>query len=162
MQTELYVARGLIADLTSSAASLQASVENAASKIATMATLSGVTTSILRWGWLSLVVFGLYQFSPRYAAFAMAATGLFLLLWASGLPSLFASIPSDTVLIHYASEYKVPLIPILKIAALLIMIITAGAVYRLSANFRGYVDQMLSMASRLPFRRHPKESECYL
>ena len=159
MQTELYVTRGLIADVTASAASLQVSVEKTASKIAAMATLGGVTTSILRWGWLSLVVFVLYQISPRYAAFAMAATGLFLLLWASELPSLFASIPSDTVLIHYASGYKVPLIPTLKIAAFLIVMITTGAVYRLSDTFRAYLDRMFSMASRLSFHRHRKDSE---
>ena len=162
MQTELYVARGLIADVAATAGSLQLSVEKTASKIATMATLGGVTTSILRWGWLSLVVFVLYQFSPRYAAFAMAAASLFLLLWASDLPSSFASIPSDTVLIHYASGYKVPLIPTLNIAAFLIVIITIGTVYRLSANFRAYLDRTFSMASRLPFHRYTKDSESYL
>ena len=159
---ELYGARGLLADVIASAASLQALVENTASKIATMATLSGVTTSILRWGWLSLIVFVLYQISPRYAAFAMASTGLVLLLWASGLRSLFASIPSDIVLTHYASGYKVSLTSILKVAAFLIIMISAGIVYRLSASFREYLERTLSMASRLPFHRHPKDSECYL
>ena len=127
-----------------------------------MGTLSGVTTSILRWGWLSLITFILYQFSPRYAAFAVAAIGLFLLLWASGLPSLFASIPSDMILIHYASGYKVPLIPILKIAALLIIMIIAVTVYRLSAGFRGHIDRMFIKTSRLPLHRPTKDSECYL
>lgn len=159
---EIHVARGLLADVTASAENLQASVENTASKIATMATLSGATGSILRWGWLSLVIFVLYQFSPRYAAFAMAGLGLLLLLWASGLPPPFASIPSDTVLIHYASGYQIPLVPILKVAALLIMVTVAATFYRLSAGFPEIYERTLSIASKFPFTRRRNNSECYI
>ena len=162
LQMEIHVARGLLADVTASAESLQASVERMGSKIATMATISGVTGSILRYGWLSLIAFVLYQFSPQYAAFAMAGLGLILLLWASGIPLLFTNLPSDTVLIHYASGYQVPLIPILKFAALSIVMVIVGAVYRLSAGLRGTFNRTLSVASNLPFTRRPRDSDCYL
>lgn len=75
MQTEMYVARGLLAEVTSSAVSLQASVEDTSSKIANMAALGGFTSTFLRWGWLCLLLFVLYQFQPIYARYATAAVG---------------------------------------------------------------------------------------
>ena len=75
MQTELYVARGLLADVTSSAVSLQAAVEDTSSKVANMAAFGGFTSTVLRWGWLSVVLLVLYLLSPRYAGFATAALG---------------------------------------------------------------------------------------
>ena len=92
----------------------------------------------------------------------MAGLGLLFLLWASGMPSPFASIPSDTVLVHYASGYQIPLFPVLKVAALLIMVVIAGTAYRLSAGFPEIYDRALSVASRLAFTHRQKESECYL
>lgn len=74
-QTEMYLVRGLLADVTSAAASLQASVEDTSSKIANMAALGGFTNTFLRWGWLCLLLFILYQFQPRYARYATAAVG---------------------------------------------------------------------------------------
>ncbi|KAL8822151.1 MAG: hypothetical protein Q9191_007111, partial [Dirinaria sp. TL-2023a] len=73
MQTEMYVAHGLLAEVTSSAASLRNVVEDTSSKIADMAALGGFTNTFLRWGWLCLLVFVLYQFNPLYARYAAAA-----------------------------------------------------------------------------------------
>ena len=151
MQTEIHVARGLLADITTSAASLQASVENTSTRIANMAALSGVTASFLRWGWLSLVVFIIYLLNPRYAGYLAAGLGTVLLLWASGVPSPFASLPPDTMLIHYASGYQVPLIPTLKVVALLLVFVTVSLVYRLSARFSAVYDRTLMITSSLPF-----------
>ena len=80
MQTEIYVARGLLADVMSSAASLQASVQDTSSSIANMAAFGGFTSSFLRWGWLSLLIFVIYQFRPLYARYAAATIGKILLL----------------------------------------------------------------------------------
>ncbi len=84
MQTEMYVARGLLADVTSSAATLQAALEDTSSKVANLVTSGALTTTILRWGWLSLVLFVLYLFNPRYAGFAAAA-------WSGYLPAIEVS-----------------------------------------------------------------------
>lgn len=78
MQTEMYVARGLLADVTSSAATLQAALEDTSSKVANLITAGALTTTILRWGWLSLVIFVLYLLNPRYAGFAAAAWSRYL------------------------------------------------------------------------------------
>ena len=75
MRTDIYVARGLLADVISSAASLQLAVEDTSSKIADIAALGGFTNTFLRWGWLSLLLFILHQFNPVYARYAIAAIG---------------------------------------------------------------------------------------
>lgn len=75
MQTEIYVARGLLADVTSTATTLQAALEDTSSRVANLATSGALTTTILRWGWLSLIIFVLYLLNPRYAGFAAAAWG---------------------------------------------------------------------------------------
>ena len=158
MQTEIHVARGLLADITTSAASLQASVEYTSTKIANMAALSGVTASFLRWGWLSLVVFVIYLLNPRYAGYLAAGLGTILLLWASGVPSPFASLPPDTMLIHYASGYEVPLIPTLKVAALLLVFVTVSLAYGLSPRFSAIHDRTLGITSGLPFTHRANDS----
>ena len=160
MQTEMYMARGLLAEITASASSLQASVEKTSSQIASIATLSGLTSSFLRWGWLSLLVLILYQFSPRYAGYAIAIFGACLLLWVSGTHSPSIRFPSDVVLIHYASGYQVPLITVLKVLAVLIMMITAVLVYHLSASFHSTCNETLNLVTKFRFRHRPKDVEC--
>ena len=152
MQTEIYVARGLLTDITESAATLQSSVKDASNQIASMATISGITTSVLRWGWCGLVLFVLYLVNPRYAGFAVVLFGTFSLLWASGIPSPFASLPADAVLIHYASGYEVPLIPTLKVATLLLTLAALGLIYRQRPRFRMIYDETLSLASEFSSR----------
>lgn len=75
LQTEMHVARSLLAEVTSSATSLKVTVEDASTKIAQMTVFGGITSTILRWGWLSLVVFVMYQFKPRFAGYAAASLG---------------------------------------------------------------------------------------
>lgn len=162
METEIHVARGLLADVTASAAGLQSAVESTSSKIANMTTLSGVTNSVLRWGWLTLLLFIIYQFNPRYAGCAAAGLATLLLLWASGTTSPFARIPSDAVLIHYASGYQVPLLPALKIMALSLVLTIAGLVYYLSAGLQESYHRTLSVASLLPFKQRLENSDCHL
>lgn len=75
LQTEMHVARGLLAEITNSATSLKVSVEDASTKISQMTVFGGITSMILRWGWLSLVVFVIYQFKPRFAGYTAASLG---------------------------------------------------------------------------------------
>lgn len=75
LQTEMHVARSLLAEVTNSATGLKLSVENASTKIAQMTLFSGITTTVLRWGWLSLVMFMIYQFKPRIAGYVVASLG---------------------------------------------------------------------------------------
>ena len=158
MQTEMHVARGLLTDITESAATLQASVKDASTHIASMATIGGITTSVLRWGWSGLVLFVLYLFNPRYAGFAIVGLGTFSLIWASGIPSPFDSLPADTVLIHYASGYQVPLIPTLKITTLLLTLTVIGLIYRQRSRFRMIYDGTLSITSKFPFTSRTNNS----
>lgn len=57
MQNEMYVTRGLLADVSSSASNLQATIEGTSTRMAQqIATISGLTENVFRWGWLLLVV----------------------------------------------------------------------------------------------------------
>ena len=75
MQVEMQVTRGLLADVTSSATTLQAAVDKASAKIAQMATFGGLSATVVQWSWLLLVILILYQLSPRIAGFATAGIG---------------------------------------------------------------------------------------
>lgn len=75
MQVEMHVTRGLLSDVTSSAMNLQAAVDNTSVKIAHMVTLGGLSATVVQWSWLILVVFVVYQLSPRIARYATAAIG---------------------------------------------------------------------------------------
>ena len=75
MQVEMQVTRGLLVEVTSSAAHLQAAVDTTSTKIAQMATLGGLPATVMQWSWLILVVLVLYQFSSRFAGYATAAIG---------------------------------------------------------------------------------------
>jgi len=170
MQTEIYVARGLLADVTSSAANLQAALEDTSSKVASLVTSGSLTTAVLRWGWLSLVIFVLYLLNPRYAGFATAAWSrhpfsysgftadqalvTLLLLAASGVPSPFAALPADIVLIHYASGFQVPLVPVLKVLFLLTLPLLATLIYITSARFRALCAHVLSAASSPALKKY--------
>lgn len=76
MQTDVHVARGLLAEMTSSASSLQSAIEDTSSKIAKISTLGGFTTVVVQWGWVLLAIFLIRQLSPRFAGYATAALGM--------------------------------------------------------------------------------------
>lgn len=75
MQNNMYVARGLLADVTSSASNLQATIEGTSTRMAQIATISDMTENLLRWGWLLLVAFLLHQFRPNSTPLATSALG---------------------------------------------------------------------------------------
>ena len=87
----MQVARGLLADITATAGSLKTAIEDTSTRVAQMASISGLTGSIMRWSWMSLVVFVLYQFNPRIAGYLTAAFGKFTRLKASRPKSLMLS-----------------------------------------------------------------------
>ncbi|KAL8699775.1 MAG: hypothetical protein Q9224_001265 [Gallowayella concinna] len=68
MEIELQVAQGLLADVTASATALQATVLDVNSKVAHMATLGGLSNTIMSWGWSLVTLVVLYQLNPRLAA----------------------------------------------------------------------------------------------
>ena len=76
MHTDLDVARGLLAEVTFSASSLQTAIEDTSLKIAQISTFGGFTTVILQCGWVLLVVFIIYQFSFRFAGYATASLSM--------------------------------------------------------------------------------------
>lgn len=75
MQNNMYVARGLLADVTSSASNLQATIEDTSMRMAEMSTFSGMTDNIFRWSWLLLVVLLIHQLRPKYNPLATSALG---------------------------------------------------------------------------------------
>lgn len=76
MQTEMQMARQMLIDITSSASALQVAIETSSSQLVQMATLSGLTSAILQWGWVVLGIAVLYQFSSKFAGYAAAALGI--------------------------------------------------------------------------------------
>ena len=76
MQTEIHMARQMLAEITTSALALQVAIEKSSSQIAQMATLTGLTSAILQWGWVVLGIAVLYQFSSTFAGYAAAALGI--------------------------------------------------------------------------------------
>jgi hypothetical protein len=140
-------AQRILLDITSSASALQLSIETSATQIAQMATIGGLTSAILQWGWVGFGVACIYQFSSRYAGYAAATlgmsglldltfnptkvlTGFILFAKSTGLFAVFENIPKDTVLIHYASGYQIPLVPVLKVATLLTLAIGIIVLHR--------------------------------
>lgn len=78
VQIDLQVAQGLVANITTSAASLQASLQETGSRVADIVALGGLggltkTVSLLAW-WLVLL-FVLYQFNSKYARYVATALG---------------------------------------------------------------------------------------
>lgn len=73
MQNNMYVARGLLADVTSSVSNLQATIEGTSTRMAQIATISGMTEKVFLWGWLLLVAFLLNQFRPNFTPLATSA-----------------------------------------------------------------------------------------
>lgn len=137
---DLHSVLRLLAMIISSASSLQTIINQTSTKIAQLVTLGGLTSTLFQWGWLILMVFLVYQLKPRYAANAAAiigtyhlrlsdkkskikqSTGFLILVRASGVPSTLqqkfsAVVPADTVLIHHASGYQVPVFSLLPVAA---------------------------------------------
>lgn len=57
MQNEMSVARDLLAEVSSSASNLQVTIDGTSTRMAQqIATISGMTEKVFRWGWLLLVV----------------------------------------------------------------------------------------------------------
>lgn len=75
MQNNMYVARGLLADVTSSASNLQVTIEDTSMRMAQMTTFSDITENVFRWSWLLLLVFLIHQLRPRYNTLATSALG---------------------------------------------------------------------------------------
>lgn len=80
MQTNMYIAHDLMVEISSSASSLQSTIEDTSTKFAQITMFSSMTAGILRWGWMLLPVFVIYHLSPKYTGHATAALGRFLSL----------------------------------------------------------------------------------
>lgn len=185
MQTDLYLTQGLLADITSSASGLLATIDETSTKIAQMATISDAVPMFFQWGWLILMIFIIYQFNPKYAGNVAAILSryflrlfsrtidltqrvFFSLVNSSGVLSntkqmLSDIIPADTVLIHYASGSQIPLLPLLKVTALIAFAFAIAILYRLSNRFSAATGPTSGSESKLPIllkmislhRNHP-------
>ncbi|KAL8849837.1 MAG: hypothetical protein Q9221_005175 [Calogaya cf. arnoldii] len=76
VQVDLQMARGLIADITASAASLQASLQDTSSQVAHIVALGGITDKLEVLGWGLLAFFVLYLVNEKYARYAAIALGM--------------------------------------------------------------------------------------
>ncbi|KAI4272641.1 MAG: hypothetical protein L6R35_006471 [Caloplaca aegaea] len=75
VQTDLQVAQILLAEITASAANLQASVYDTSSKVTNMVAFGGFSSVFLNWGWSLIMVLMLYQFHPRLGGYAAVLLG---------------------------------------------------------------------------------------
>ncbi|KAL8905294.1 MAG: hypothetical protein Q9207_002727 [Kuettlingeria erythrocarpa] len=75
VQMELQVAQGLLTDITASAASLQATVQDTSSKVTNMVAIGGLSNNVLNWGWSLIMIFVLYQFHPKFGRYAVITLG---------------------------------------------------------------------------------------
>ncbi|KAI4201027.1 MAG: hypothetical protein LQ348_001682 [Seirophora lacunosa] len=110
MQTDLQVAQSLLADITASAASLQASVHDTSSKVTNMVAFGGLSSTVLNWGWSLIMVLVLYQFHPKLGGYAAVVLGAFLLVTISGPPPFirYFHAPAEiTVSGHTASSERI-------------------------------------------------------
>ncbi|KAI4242997.1 MAG: hypothetical protein L6R40_003688 [Gallowayella cf. fulva] len=98
MQGELQVTQGLLADITASAVTLQATVQDAKSKIADMASYGGLPNVIMSWAWSLGILLVLYRFNPKVAGYAVTTLVSIALISIAGVPAiperLLASAPS--------------------------------------------------------------------
>lgn len=100
MQDNIFVARALLADVSSSASNLQTTIEDTSTRMAQMtSTFSGMAENIFRWTWpLLLVAFLIHQFCPKYNPLAMSALGkvlsFFLLLLLPKCFQIFMAVAS--------------------------------------------------------------------
>ena len=81
LQTDMYVTRGLLAEVTTHAANLQTTVEETAKSLSQLAGLSGIGSALFRWSWVLMAIVAVSLFSRR------AAT-IFGLLFSKFFPSL--------------------------------------------------------------------------
>ncbi|KAL8642137.1 MAG: hypothetical protein Q9226_008541 [Calogaya cf. arnoldii] len=88
VQVDLQVASGLIAEITASAASLQASLQNTSSQVAHIVALGGITGRLEVLGWGLLAVFVLCMVNAKYARYFAATIGALGLFSICGLPNM--------------------------------------------------------------------------
>ena len=78
VQTNLQVAQGLVADITTSAASLQASLQDTGSRVADIVAFGGfggLTKTVSLLAWCLVPLFVLYQVNSKYARYLATALG---------------------------------------------------------------------------------------
>lgn len=112
VQIELQVARGLIADVTASAATLQASLHDTGSRVADIMALGGLTDQLRVLGWCLVSLFGFYLASPRLARYAVFALGM--------TPCLHSSLQG--IRLQWQSRYRVPGYPVQGIQQMLTIV----------------------------------------
>ncbi|KAL9608311.1 MAG: hypothetical protein Q9167_006850 [Letrouitia subvulpina] len=71
MQTNLFIAKALLADVTASATDLLEIVHKAS-----LITHNGISNSLLNWSWAVVALFVLYQLKPKWAGYAIAVLGI--------------------------------------------------------------------------------------
>ncbi|KAL8925268.1 MAG: hypothetical protein Q9208_003558 [Pyrenodesmia sp. 3 TL-2023] len=100
VQIELQVAQGLLADISASAASLQATVQDTSSKVTNMVAIGGLSNTVLNWGWSLITILVLYQFHPKLGRYAVITLGTLLLISSSGSPPFISHLytAADNVL----------------------------------------------------------------
>ncbi|MCJ1229510.1 hypothetical protein MMC12_006177 [Toensbergia leucococca] len=150
MQTEMQMARGLLAEVTSSAASLQSAIEDTSTKISQMATFSGITGSVLRWAWLGLMVTVVHQFNPQLAGYVALILGTLLLLIASRLPKMVNEMISEMLISLHISEHTMLILRALQVAAVFAVLVIIGSLYRCRKRNFAFSDRKIDLKSTLP------------
>ncbi|KAI9718761.1 MAG: hypothetical protein M1812_003935 [Candelaria pacifica] len=123
-RAEMTIAHGLIDQVSTSAANLHSTLEEAATKVQNIGVLNGMGSAISRWGWLFVFLVGTAMVSRKAAGCMAIGIGATCAAVASGLPERLAHIHSTMILARPTVLTDVPnLISLIKVFAVGILII---------------------------------------
>ena len=147
----MYVAEAVLGEVNAAVTALHQTIETTTTKVAGIAAFGHITTALIRWSWLVLLLVVTWQLSPRTTGLlitALAATVLFRL---SLYPVLVDIMQNDTVLVHYASGVRVSL-PVAFLSCSLLIIVGMGvSFYRLYMKRRRISTRFQHHEYELPF-----------
>lgn len=150
MEMDMYVTKAVLGDVHSAVESLRTTIESTSNTVTKINTAGSFTGSLIQWGWLSLILSAVYQFSAPLAKLAVTSIAATLLFKVSFYPWLMSIVKTDIMLIHYASGVKIPLDSIIFGTALLSVPCLAMVFYRLYSRRFQVCSRFFRLASEFP------------
>ena len=171
MQIEMQVTRGLLHNITLSATRLHATIQTTSALIGQFGSLISNLGSVTSWIWptisIFVILFVLYQVSPRYAGCALGGIGqsplnisafatnnnfaaTFSLLKVYGVFELLNSIPTNADFARPALQYDAQILPFLIGAAVLLIVLVIAIVCRFTNILKSLRPRKLDISSDLP------------
>ncbi|MCJ1243558.1 hypothetical protein MMC30_000755 [Trapelia coarctata] len=117
MQKKMQMTSERLAAIDASASSISSNIRDLSSVLAQLSGLGGIIGAVVRWKWQVLTVLAIAWFSRRGAAYATAVMVSFHVV-----EVLWDLIPSEMILVHYASGYELSLATIIRLAGVLLSI----------------------------------------